>query len=429
MAKQILLRGGRVVTPQGVQRLDILIRGEQIAAVQPDLMAEAPLAEVRDVDGFVVLPGLIDVHVHLREPGGEHKEDFTTGTCAALAGGVTTVFAMPNTSPPITDRATFEEVAARAAAKAVCDYGLYIGATPHNAEEAATLCRQAVGLKMYIGSSTGDLLVDRFGAQIEHFERYPKDGIIAVHAENEEAVQYYAARGQHRPPICAGLATAYVLALAEQTGHRLHVCHVSTAYELTLIHEARRRGLRVTCEVTPHHLFLTTEDWARLGPLGKVNPPLRTPQEVEGLWSLREAIDMIATDHAPHTLAEKQGASPPSGLPGLETMLPLLLTAVHEGRLSLPDIARWTAQRPAETFGLARKGRIAAGYDADLTLVDLDAEWTIGNEGLYTRCGWTPFAGRAVRGRTAHVYLRGRLAFSEGRVLAEAGSGRAVMLE
>lgn len=429
MVGQIVLQGGEVVAPQGVRRMDILISGERIAAVGEDLAAEAPQAEVRDVSALTILPGLIDAHVHLREPGGEHKEDFTTGTCAALAGGVTTVLAMPNTSPPIADRATFEEAIARAAAKAVCDYGLYIGATPHNAEEAAALSRRAVALKMYIGSSTGDLLVDRFPAQIAHFEAYPADHIIAVHAEDEAAVQYYAARGAHRPPICAGLATAYILALAEQTGHRLHICHVSTAYELALIRDARRRGLRVTCEVTPHHLFLTTEDWACLGSLGKVNPPLRAPEEVAALWALREEIDLIATDHAPHTLAEKQGTAPPSGLPGLETMLPLLLTAVHEGRLMLSDITRWTAQRPAEVFGLARKGRIAVGYDADLTLVDLHAEWTIRNEGLYTRCGWTPFAGRNVRGRVVQVYRRGQLAFADGRVLAEPGSGRAVTFE
>ncbi len=429
MARQIVLQGGEVVTPQGVRRMDILISDEQIAAVDEGLAAEAPQAEVCDVSGLTILPGLIDAHVHLREPGGEHKEDFTTGTCAALAGGVTTVLAMPNTNPPIIDHATFEEAAARAAAKAVCDYGLYIGATPHNAEEAAALSGQAVALKMYIGSSTGDLLVDRFAAQIAHFEMYPTHRVIAIHAEDEEAVQYYAARGQHRPPICAGLATAYILALAEQTGHRVHICHVSTAYELALIRDARRRGLHVTCEVTPHHLFLTTEDWARLGSLGKVNPPLRTPEEVAALWALCEEVDLIATDHAPHTLAEKRGATPPSGLPGLETMLPLLLNAVHEGRLTLPDVARWTAQRPAEVFGLARKGRIAVGYDADLTLVDLRIEWTIRNEGLYTRCGWTPFAGRSVRGRVVQVYRRGQLVFANGRVLAEPGGGRAVTFE
>ncbi len=426
MDELVVLHGGEVVTPSGVSRQDILIEGEHIAAVGPDLAAAAPQARRVDVSSLAVLPGLVDVHVHLREPGGEHKEDFYTGTRAALAGGVTTVFAMPNTSPPITSRDTFEDAASRASAQAVCDYGLYIGATPDNADEAARLSHRAVGLKMYIGSSTGDLLVDHFAAQIAHFEVYPRDRVIAVHAEDEDAVRYYAARGVRRPPICAALATAHVLALAEQIGRRLHICHVSTGYELALIRAARARGLDVTCEVTPHHLFMTIDEEQRIGALARVNPPLRGQSDVEALWAQRDVIDMVATDHAPHTLEEKQGGSPPSGMPGLETALPLLLTAVHEGRLTLPDIARWTAARPAEVFGLRRKGRVAPGFDADLALVDLSAEWTLGNEGLYTRCGWTPFAGRGVRGRIRQVYLRGRQVFVDGRVLAQPGTGRCV---
>ncbi len=426
MSTRTLLHGGNVVTPDGVDRLDILIDGETIAAVGPDLAAQAPDAEQVDVSGLTILPGLIDVHVHLREPGGEHKESFYTGTCAALAGGVTTLCAMPNTSPPIADRATFELAVERADAQVVCDYGLYVGATPDNAAEAAAMSDEAVGLKMYIGSSTGSLLVDQFPAQIAHFEQYPQDHIIAVHAEDEAAVRYYAARGQRRPPICAVLATAHALALAEQTGRRLHVCHVSTGAELELIRDAQARGVHVTCEVAPHHLFLSTEDEAALGTLGRVNPPLRDPANVAALWALCDVIDLIATDHAPHTLDEKASDSPPSGMPGLETMLPLLLDAAHAGRITLPDIARWTAAHPAEVFGFADRGRIAPGCHADLTLVDPDAEWTLANEGLHTRCGWTPFAGRRVNGRVERVYLRGREVFANGQVLAEPGSGRRV---
>jgi dihydroorotase (multifunctional complex type) len=422
-----VLQGGKVITPDGILQADVLIDGQQIAAVGERLAERAPQAVVQDIGGLAVLPGLIDVHVHLREPGGEHKEDFYSGTCAALAGGITTVLAMPNTTPPITNEATFSLASSRAAAHAVCDYGLYIGGTPDNAMEATGLSDRAVALKLYIGSSTGNLLVDRFSAQITHFEQYPPDQIIAVHAEDEAAVQYYAARGLRRPPICAGLATAYILSLAEQTRRRIHICHVSTGYELALIRDARRRGLRVTCEVTPHHLFLTAEDESRLGALGRVNPPLRSADEVTALWEQLDQVDMIATDHAPHTLEEKAGPVPPSGMPGLETMLPLLLEAVKKGRLSLPDVARLTAARPAEVFGLAGKGRIAPGYDADLTLVDLDTEWTIGNDGLYTRCGWTPFAGWKVHGRVVQVYLRGELVFDRGHILAEPGSGRPVI--
>jgi dihydroorotase (multifunctional complex type) len=423
-----ILRGGRLVAATGIQAADIAIQGEQIAAVGPDLAAEMHDVPVIDVGGLAIFPGLIDVHVHLREPGGEHKEDFYTGTRAALAGGVTTVLGMPNTSPPITNAASLDDALSRASHKAMCDYGLYIGGTSDNATEAAAL-RQAVGLKLYVGSSTGSLLVDQVEAQIAHFESYPKDRVIAIHAEDEAAVRFYAARGQRRPPMCAALATAHVLVLAEQIGCRIHICHVSTGYELDLIHAARQRGLSVTCEVAPHHLFLSTDDEAALGALGRVNPPLRSRAEVEALWQHKDVIDMIATDHAPHTLAEKRSDAPPSGMPGLETMLPLLLTAAHEGRISVPDIARWTASRPAEVFGLSHKGRIAPGNHADLTLVDLNEQWTVSDERLLTRCGWTPFAGKTVRGRVVRVYLRGELVYQDGEILARPGQGRQVEQE
>ena len=420
-----ILQGGRVVTPDGVQTADIAVSGEQIEAVGPDLTADMPGAKVVDISGLTVFPGLIDVHVHLREPGGEHKEDFYSGTCAALAGGVTTVFGMPNTNPPVVDPVSLGDAVSRATGKAVCDFGLYIGGTPDNARQAAQATR-AVALKLYVGSSTGSLLVDQLPAQIAHFEEFPKQRIIAVHAEDEAAVHYFAARGQRRPPICAALATAHVLALAEQVGRRIHICHVSTGYELALIRAARQRGLDVTCEVAPHHLFLSSDDEASLGALGQVNPPLRSLAEVESVWQHSDVIDMIATDHAPHTLDEKRANNPPSGMPGLETMLPLLLTAAHQGRVSLPDIARWTSSRPAEVFGLARKGCIAPGYDANLALVDPEARWTLANDGLFTRCGWTPFAGKAIIGRVMRVYLRGQTAYQDGRILAQPGWGRQV---
>jgi dihydroorotase len=426
MSGQLLLCDGAVVTTNGVEQQDILIEDERIVAVGARLAGDAPQATRIEIDGLTVFPGLIDVHVHLREPGGEHKEDLYTGTCAALAGGVTTVLAMPNTSPPITHRDNLTDILSRAAARAVCDYGFYIGGTPDNAEEAAVLT-DAIGLKLYIGSSTGSLLVDQLPAQIDHFTTYPRDRIIAVHAEDEAAVQYYAAHSQRRPPICAALATAHVIALAEHFERRLHICHVSTGYELALIRDARARGLDITCEVAPHHLFLSMADEQRLGALGQVNPPLRSPDAVDALWAQFDVIDMIATDHAPHTLAEKNSDLPPSGMPGLETTLPLLLDAAHDGRISLPDIASWTSTRPAEVFGLADKGHIAPGYHADLTLVDLNEEWTIRNDGLRTRCGWTPFASRSVYGKVEQVYLRGQQVFDNGHILAQAGNGYPVM--
>lgn len=424
----ILIQNGALVTPQGIVQEDILVEGETIATVGAGLSAPHN-TRVVNAEGLLIFPGLIDPHVHLREPGGEHKEDFTTGTRAALAGGFTTVLAMPNTNPPLTDRETLARTQALAKSKAVCDVGFFVGATADNAEGVAEL-EAVAGLKLYMGSSTGNLLVADLAGQMVHFERYP--GVIAVHAEDEEAVEYFRTRahfaklGQRRPPICAALAGSRALALAERFKARLHICHVSTAHEMALIRDAKARGVKVTCEVTPHHLFLTTEDETRLGSLGQMNPPLRSQKDVDALWENLDIVDCIATDHAPHTLEEKRGPTPPSGVPGLETALPLLLTAAREGKLSLTEISRLMAEGPARVFGLQRRGRIAPGHDADLSLVDAEAEWIIGARPLQTKCGWSPFEGRKVRGQVARVFLRGREAYADGEITAAPGYGRVV---
>ncbi len=425
MKKLVVVRGGKLVTANSIESGEILIKGDTIASVGKRV--DAPKgSEVLDASGLLVFPGLVDPHVHLREPGGKHKEDFTTGTRAALAGGFTTVLAMPNTSPPLTSREALLEAAGLAAGKVMCDVGFFIGATPDNALEAAEAAKakQAVGLKIYMGSSTGNLLVSDLAAQLAHFESYPR--VIAIHAEDEEAVGYFEARGRHRPPFCAAFALAKALALAAHSGRRLHVCHVSAASELELLRAAKARNLPVTCEVTPHHLFLTEDDEDRLGALGRMNPPLRTAADHDALWADLKLFDCIATDHAPHTLEEKRGPKPPAGVPGLETALPLVLTAFQERGLPLTEIARLMALGPAAAFSLERKGRIEPGRDADLTLVDPQPEWTIGETPLQTKCGWTPFEGRRVRGRVERVLLRGQTVFDAGEVLAEPGIGRVI---
>ena len=426
MARLLFFQEGWIVQDTTVVPVNILVKGERIAAVGPDISPPTG-AQIVDARGLLVLPGLIDAHVHLREPGGEHKEDLTTGTSAALAGGVTTVLAMPNTAPPLTDKASLARATALAERKAVCDWGFFIGATPHNARTAAKLA-QAVGLKMYMGSSTGPLLVQDFGSQYTHFKTFPPHRPIVVHAENEAAVQWFARHGQRRPPICAVLETAHALALAEHLGRRVHICHLSTAQELALVHAARERGVQVTCEVAPHHLFLNQEAEWKLGPLAKMNPPLRTQEDVDALWAHLDWIDIVASDHAPHTLKEKHKgmAAAPAGVPGLETTLRLLLTAAGEGRLMLSDVVRLTSSGPAQVFGLARKGHIAPGYDADLVLVDYEAQGRILNETLLTKCGWSPFDGWPVKGEIKQVYLRGRLAYSDGVVRVEPGYGKRV---
>jgi dihydroorotase (multifunctional complex type) len=426
LEKHLFIESGWIVKETTAAPVNILVAGERIVAVGPDVEPTQE-AELVSASGLLVLPGLVDAHVHLREPGGEHKEDITTGTRAALAGGVTTVLAMPNTSPPIADAASLASVIALARNKAVCDFGFFLGATPENATAAASLTN-AVGLKMYMGSSTGPLLVSDFGGQYAHFKAFPAQRPIAVHAENEAAVRWFARQGQRRPPLCAALETARALVLAEDLSRRVHICHLSTAHELDLVRAAKARGVPVTCEVSPHHLFLTQDAEWRLGPLAKMNPPLRSAADRAALWEHLSWIDAVASDHAPHTLEEKRTgmAEAPAGVPGLETTLPLLLTVASEGRLMLSDVVRLTSSGPAAILGLARKGRIAPGYDADLVLVDPEAHWTIGEEKLWTKCGWTPFAGWQVKGRVERVFLRGRLAYAHGQVLVEPGYGRPV---
>lgn len=343
------------------------------------------------------LPPAADIHVHLREPGETHKEDFATGTAAALAGGVVTVLAMPNTRPPLTEPAAFHEALRRARQAARCEVGLFLGGTAENAETAAALAGQAAGLKLYLDATYGPLRLEGLLALLRHFEAWPGPRPIAVHAE--------------------GRTVAMVLGLAALFRKPVHFCHVSCREEILLIRRAKEQGWPVTCEVTPHHLFLTEADLPRLGPFGQMRPPLASRADQEALWAHLPIIDAVATDHAPHTIEEKQGPNPPPGVPGLETMLPLLLTAVAEGRLRLEEVVRLTATGPRRIFGLLEPPESAVE-------VEWGGPWTISREGLFTKCGWTPFEGMPVRARIRRVTLWGRVVFEDGRVLAPPGSGR-----
>lgn len=355
----------------------------------------------------VRLPGLIDVHVHLREPGGEAKEDLDSGTAAALAGGVTMVLDMPNTQPPITGAQALVTKRQAARCKARCDVGFYLGATAANAAEAASLAEQAVGLKVYFDATYGPLRLNdpsappgqSLAALLAHFRTWPTQRPIAVHAE--------------------GLSAAMAIGLARCFGRRLHLCHVSLAAEIALIRAAKESGADVTCEVAPHHLFLTDADARRLGAYGAMKPPLASAADVAALWANLDVVDCLATDHAPHTRAEKEGDSPPPGVPGLETMLPLMLTAVADNRLSLDRLIQMVYSRPRQIFGLP--------VQPDTWVeVDFQAPYRLSSDGLYTRCGWTPFEGMSVRGRVRQVVLRGRTAVEDGRVLARPGWGRVI---
>lgn len=395
-----------------------------------------PQAGDLDCKGALLLPGAIDSHVHFRDPGQPQKEDFGTGSRGAIAGGVTTVIDMPNNSPPIDSIGRLDAKIAAVAPKAVCDYSFYFGGGKANQDEAARAAGHAAvaGLKIYMGSSTGDLLADSAEAAYGHFAKF--DGKpIAVHAEEEGTIQLFtklcreAGDKRHnraRPPFAAPASTARALALCEATGKRLHVVHASTQAETALVEIAKQRGMPVTLEACPHHLFLNDKDQERLGALGKMNPPLRDASDQAALWrGLNEGlIDTIATDHAPHTLDEKNADyfAAPSGVPGVQTMMPLLLTAALEGKTRIETIVKAASENPARIFGFGRKGLLQQGFDADFVLYE-EKEWTVRGVDLESRCGWTPFEGMTLKARPSKVFLRGKLAYEDGQITAKPGDG------
>jgi len=348
------------------------------------------------------LPGLIDPHVHVRDPGAVHKEDWDSGTAAALAGGFTTVLAMPNTKPPIFDEQTLDLSLGAAQRKARCDYAQFIGAGPDNALAAANLAPRSAGLKMYLDMTFGQLRLDDMALWMTHFQNWPADMPIVVHAESRS------------------MAAAILMAAIHNRS--VHIAHISLKEEILLIRAAKERGMRVTCEVTPHHLFLT-EDFVKQGDLrgkpgrGEVRPRLARQADVDSLWENLEVIDCFATDHAPHTLEEKDSDDPPPGFPGLETALPLLLTAVHEGRLTVDQIIEKCVANPRRIFNLPVQHE---------TWVEVDegAAHEIRAADQHTRCGWTPFEGWKVKGRVRKVMLRGTEVFKDGELIAPPGFGR-----
>ena len=346
------------------------------------------------------LPGLIDPHVHVREPGQTHKEDWDSATQAALAGGVTMILAMPNTKPPIFDTSTLDLALDAAHQKARCDYAQFVGAGPNNAEVAASLADQVAGLKMYLDSTFGELRLDDMTLWMPHFQNYPKDYPVVLHSESRT--------------MAAGILFAAIY------DRPVHIAHISLKEEILLIKAAKERGIKVTCEVCPHHLFLTKDDIPAISHghpgRGEVRPRLATQEDVDSLWKNMDIIDCFATDHAPHTLEEKDSANPPPGFPGLETLLPLLLTAVDDGRLTMDDIFHKSVINPRRIFNLPEQ-------QGTWIEVDQEAEYEIKAQHQFTRCGWTPFEGWKVKGKVRKVILRGKTAFEDGKILVEPGYG------
>jgi dihydroorotase len=420
----LLIRNAAIAHPDGhTYGADLACQDGKIVRIEPQIFA--PADEVIDAGGRLLLPGVIDPQVHFREPGKEYKEDLRSGSRAAARGGVTSFLEMPNTDPPTTDQRALDEKLARAAQKCVVNYGFFIGATPDNLEQLNSVA-PVCGIKIFMGASTGSLLVNRE----EDLERIFANGtrLIAVHAEDEARIlarkaQFAgrtdpAAHSELRDNECALIATRLALSLSKKYQRRLHILHLSTHEEVELLRQDKPAW--VTAEVIPNHLLLNTADYARLGTLVQMNPPIRQPQDNAALWAgLHDGvIDFIATDHAPHTLEEKAQGFPkaPSGMPGVETSLPLMLTQMRAGRCTLAEIQKWMCYGPAEAYGIAHKGKILEGWDADLTLVDMDSTRSVRNEDTFTKVKWSPYDGQALVGWPLYTIVGGHVVYDHGRI-------------
>jgi dihydroorotase len=412
----LLIRGGVVATPNGIAPADVGVIGGRIAAIGS--LSGAGAEEIFEAKGLHVLPGVMDTQVHFREPGNEHKEDLASGSLAAILGGVTSVFEMPNTAPPTTTRAAIQDKLSRAHGRMHCDHAFYVGATPQNIGALAELERMpgVCGIKAFLGSSTGTLLLNKEEDILAMLKAGKRR--VAVHSEDEDrmiARKHLAERGKPethpvwRDAEAARMSTERVMRLAKQAGRRLHVLHITTGDEIPLLAAGKDF---CTAETTPQHLTLSAPDcYERLGTYAQMNPPIRDESHRQALWAAvtQGVIDVIGSDHAPHTREEKDRIYPdtPSGMPGVQTLATILLDHVNKGNLTLERFIDLTSAGPQRIFGIAGKGRIARGYDADFTIVDMGLSRTIENKWIASTCGWTPFDGMTTKGWPVATILRG----------------------
>ncbi|KKW39782.1 hypothetical protein A2454_02005 [Candidatus Peribacteria bacterium RIFOXYC2_FULL_55_14] len=420
----LLISGGTIIRVNGEEKADILIQNGDISLVDSEGSADQTI----DASGLLIFPGLIDCHVHFREPGLTHKATMKSEARAARAGGVTTVCEMPNTSPPTFTAGALADKVRLAQEVTDCDIRFFMGAVAreHLAQlrtvwasllpEMQRLKARCCGLKLFLENSTGDLKTDqdlveeafRLCAEIDcPIVAHCEDPVLNASANAAISDQDIATHSLRRPPESEAASIEHATTLARRYGTRLHIAHLSAALGLEVVRRAKEEGLAVTCEVTPHHLLLDTSRYEDLGVFAKMNPPLRSSEDSAALWQgiADGVIDCIATDHAPHLKEEKEAGSPlsaPSGVPGVETMLPLLLTVAATGKLSYSDIVRLCFDNPNTIYSLGKE-HIADGADADILIVDPKEEWEIHAVSLHSLCGWTPFEGAKVRGRVKYV--------------------------
>lgn len=430
----LIVKGGTVVNHDGAGVRDVGVRDGRIAAI--GRLDSGAAAEVVDCSGLHVLPGVIDSHVHMREPGAEDREDLESGTRAAVLGGVTAVFEMPNTRPATTNEEALADKVRRARRRAHCDFAFYVGATRENTNMlgALEMLPGCAGVKVFMGASTGDLLVedDEGVRRILSVIRRR----AAFHAEDEERLRARAALRREGDPAshyvwrdaeAARLGTERLVTLARATGRRVHVLHVTAEEEIDIL--AAYKDV-ATAEVTPQQLTLTgPEDYERLGNKAQMNPPIRERRHQEALWrGLADGLfDTIGSDHAPHLASDKAKAYPasPSGMPGVQTLVPVMLDHVNAGRLTLERLVDLVCHGPQRVYQIAAKGRLALGYDADITVVDMQARREITDDWIASKCGWTPFVGRVVTGWPVGTFVRGRRVMWEGEITG-GGEGQPV---
>ncbi len=437
---KILLKNGRVVSGLKTEEKDILINGSQIEKIfgRGEFSGgEGDFDEVIDCSGKMILPGLIDVHVHFRVPGEEYKEDWETGSMAAVSGGVTMVLDMPNNKPPTTTVGLLEAKKKLIDRKSLVNYGLYIGYDGKNISEVkeAEEKNLAIGVKVYLANSTGNMWVGDGGGRDGGSGGVLEDLLLAtklpvvVHAEDEQCIAECGTKvfeeydentripphlhSQIRAKKCAVKAVERVCELAKKCWRGVHIAHVSTEEEVSVISKYREYG--VTCEAAPHHLTFSVEDYEKFGNLLKVNPPIREKKDVEALWKALKfgEIDIVATDHAPHTFEEKMMIykEVPSGVPGVETLLPWLLDNVNKEKLNIEDVVKLCCENPAKIFKISKKGKILEGYDADLVIVDMNEERKVDNTNLHTKCGWSLFDGMSFMGWPTATIVNGKIVY------------------
>ena len=417
--KNILIKNGFLANSKTISKADILISNGKISDIGS--LSEIEADYTIDASDKYVVSGIIDPQVHFRDPGLTHKEDLNTGSMSAAAGGITTFFEMPNTNPSTITIEKLNEKYQNADQKSLVNYSFFLGATPDNINEIKKL-EGNCGIKIFMGSSTGDLLVDNDAALEEIFKL--SNRVIAIHGEDEQILKESAslikgeAFSNHtkaRPVEAAVEATTKAINLALKYEKRLHVLHLSTAEEVKIIREHKATGL-ITCETTPQHLLMHAPDiYDKIGAFAQMNPPIRGKRHQDELWRglLDGTIDCIATDHAPHTLDEKHlpYGQAPSGMPGVQTSLTLMLNQVSKGIISLKDVIKWMSENPAKIYKVKNKGAIEIGYDADITIIDMNKEKTILNNDMHSKCGWTAFDGEKTKGWPITTIVNGNIVY------------------